>query len=180
MKNEITEIQPFFESKMDKFFHVAREVEVFDNKRKYIADFVLTCRESGIKLGVECKSKDVVKGSEVYDWVMQAYKYSMVFNIPFFVFPHIQNRVFFDSNHSHKILCRDNNVSTFLGRFGVGEVLSKKQEHKQWEVNHNGNYLPPVITKFIQFEFVHSSKVIWKNHFDTVCVNLESYKQITP
>ena len=176
MRNELTEIQPFIHEKMSSFFHIQDEVEKNQNNRLYIADFILTCKISGIKLGIECKSKDVVRGSEVFDWIMQAKEYSKVFNIPFFVFPHIQNRIFIDPDH--KNLSHGNNVSTFLGRLGVGELLSEYIEHKEWEQLDNGKYLPPTIHNYIKFKFVHSSRVLWYNDFDSCMPKVKSYEYI--
>lgn len=172
MRNELTEIQPFLQKNLIKYFDIEREIR----RGKYIADFILTCKVSGIKLGVECKARDVVKGSEVFDWIMQARQYSEVFGIPFFVFPHIQNRVFYDG--VHKNLSHGNNVSTFLGRLGVGELLCEVRENKKWIERPDGGFYPPKITNFFYFKFVHSSYVIWANPAGASVPNTDSYDRI--
>jgi hypothetical protein len=176
MSDELNVIHPYLKKHLKPFFHIDHEFELYKNGPR--ADFILTCKETGIKLGVECKSSKVKKGSEVYDWIMQAKEYSELFKIPFFLFPHIQNRVFFDSNH--KGISTTHNISTFLGRMGVGELLLEKRKVNIWGKFSNGKYKPPE-KKFINWwKFIHSAKDIYTIHDKNYYENQKNYDLICP
>lgn len=163
MSEELTVIHPFIKKHLSRFFEIEHEVEFFEYGPR--ADFILTCQITGLRLGIECKGSELKRGSKVYDWIMQTQRYSEKFKIPFFVFPHIQNRVFFDSNRTyHDRLGADNNISTFIGKMGVGELLLEKRECRGNDYKH--------------WKFVHSGKVICTISNNNFELNEKNYHKI--
>lgn len=154
-KNELTEIQPWLENQLSKYFYIQREYWIRNTRKR--ADFILTCKASGQKYGVECKASDVKKGTEVFEWISQAKEYSDLMGIPFFVFPHIQERIFCEAkingSESHSTLVQHNNVSTFLGGYGVGELHVQKRGVPPMKPSKYYNW----------FRFIFGGYVLWDN-----------------
>jgi hypothetical protein len=159
--NELTDVQPWITNNLSKYFIIEPEYKIVCNGKSRYADFILTCKQSNQKYGIECKSANLDKGTDVYKWIKQARTYSYYSGIPFFVFPHISGRIFDDLTHKRQPLSHDNNVSTFLGAYGVGELFVDYRIKKVWDIYKY------VEVKYLWIEFVYHGKVLWKNNINS-------------
>jgi hypothetical protein len=147
-------LHDFIKDNLSEFFEIEHEKQ----SGRHRPDFIVTCREYGFKAIIEVKDATVCRGSEVYDWLQQSKRYSKHFKLPVFVFPQISYRVFDEgvkSPHKHR---NDphNNVSTFIGRMGVGEIsatIETQDDQFGQKVKYNC------------IQFYHSGWVIWSNRW---------------
>jgi len=155
MKRNEFALHDWIKDNLSNYFVLKHEHQSGKNR----PDFIATCKETGFTAIIEVKDATVFRGSEVFDWLQQCRRYSKHFNYPVFVFPQISHRIFDEGvkvktkhgQHQH------NNVSTFLGRFGIGEISITNETQR----NQFGT-----IEKYVCIQFYHSGWVIWSNRYD--------------
>lgn len=130
-------------------------------------DMLIKHIESGVILGVELKSKDIKKGSQIYAWIQQIQRYEKNARLLFFAFPHLSDRLFKEGpgfKVKHNIsnggyLSAHHNFSTLLGKFGVGEIHYCNNGTEQW------------------IQFAHTGKLIWDSRSPNE-INIEAHDTI--
>jgi len=87
-------------------------------------------------MGLEIKTTQSMKGVKIADWLLQAHRYSKTEFKEFgrlipFVFPQISGMYLSEGVlvSEHSLSDAQNNVSTFLSRFKVGELKLYRYQH---------------------------------------------------
>lgn len=127
-----------FVSHFQNWFIVEREV--WDDSRKGRIDLILTCKQTKVRFGIECKKPDLKRGSGAGKIVMQAVWYSLMkfkgARIPIFIVPELSKTHFvapierINLGGGHHIYMDRHHLDThnhhtfngFIGEFNIGEV----------------------------------------------------------
>jgi len=141
---------------LSKYFTAEKEVHSDCDTGRI--DIIFTCKQTGIRLGVECKIPARKKGQEIGEFIRQASYYSQLLfkgqKLPIFIAPQLSNsylagieeRKVFDGisyiKDRHPLEHPHHTVNGILGEFAVGEIR---------KIEGNYVYLAFIFSNFIIF-----------------------------
>lgn len=125
-----------FVDHFNQWFTISREI--YDDDKIGRIDVIMQDRITGVIFGVECKTPDLRRGTDVADVIQQAIQYSRLnfygTRIPIFLVPSIshnqlacpEQRKIFEGKEwvldKHDQQHRHHTVNGILGKFNIGEV----------------------------------------------------------
>jgi hypothetical protein len=155
-KEEITKQELI--QKLSPYFDIQQEVWDFDEKNRI--DLIITHKKyPEYPFGIEVKREGKKTGKDIGAFIFQGAKYSRLYwknvgKIPIFLFPHITNKYLREGDMmaKHREFQVDNNISTFIGYFHLGElkmgwgdfgetIQLEYQRKILWELGLKGEYI---------------------------------------
>lgn len=112
--------------------------QAWDSTHKFRIDIICRHVDCNRYFGIEIKLNEKKRGKDLANWIKQASNYHncnwgefgklIIFAAPQISIDYLREGVKMSQHEECRHLINHNNVSTFLGQFGIGEILRYRDE----------------------------------------------------